>query len=106
MTSPATTATGPISRITTFVLAHKRLVVCFWVLLTLIGAASAGSASKALKQKFSVPGREGFETNQQIVREFHRTGGNNAPLLAVVTLPSGASVRSAPVRAQLAGVEA
>ena len=106
MTSPATTATGPISRITTFVLAHKRLVVVFWVLLTLIAAASAGSASKALKQKFSVPGREGFVTNQQISHQFGGTGGNNAALLAVVTLPNGATVGSAPVRAQLAGVEA
>ena len=106
MTSPATTATGPISRITTFVLAHKRLVVVFWVLLTLIAAASAGSASKALKQKFSVPGREGFVTNQQISHQFGGTGGNNAALLAVVTLPKGATVGSAPVRAQLAGVEA
>jgi RND superfamily putative drug exporter len=106
MTAAATIATGPIARVTTFVLAHKRLVVVFWVLLTLIGAASAGSASKALKQKFSVPGREGFVTNQQISHEFGGTGGNNAALLAVVTLPNGASVGSAPVRAQLAGVEA
>jgi RND superfamily putative drug exporter len=107
MTPPATAApTGPIARVTSFVLAHKRLVICFWILLTLIGGASAGSATKALKQKFSVPGREGFETNQQIVREFHGTGGNNAPLLAVVTLPNGARVGSVPVRAQLAAVEA
>jgi len=106
MTAPATTATGPISRITSFVLAHKRVVVVFWVLLTLIGGASAGSASKALKQKFSVPGREGFVTNQQISHQFGGTGGNNAALLAVVTLPNRATVGSAPVRTQLAGVEA
>ena len=36
----------------------------------------AGSATKALKQKFSVPGREGFVTNQQISRQFRGTGGN------------------------------
>src|ERR1700751_4137734 len=105
-TAPATTATGAISRITTFVLAHKRLVVVCWLLLTLIGGASAGSATKALKQKFSVPGREGFVTNQQISHQFGGTGGNNAALLAVVTLPNHATVASAPVRAQLAGVEA
>jgi RND superfamily putative drug exporter len=106
MTPSATAANGPIARVTSFVLAHKRLVVCFWILLTVIGGASAGSATKALKQKFSVPGREGFETNQQIVREFHGTGGNNAPLLAVVRLPDGTRVGSVPVRAQLAAVEA
>ncbi len=39
--------------------AHKRAVVAFWVILTIAGLASAGPASKAFKQKFSVPGREG-----------------------------------------------
>src|SRR5947209_104118 len=106
MTPTARTANGPITRMTSFVLAHKRLVVAFWVLLTLIGAASAGSSTKALKQKFTVPGREGFVTNQQISHQFRGTGGNNAPLLAVVTLPSRSSVSSAPVRAQLSAVEA
>src|SRR6185312_1566238 len=92
--------------ITHWVLAHKRLVVIFWVLLTLIGAASAGSATKALKQKFSVPGKEGWTTNQAINRNFHGTGGNTAPLLPVVTLPAGSSVDSPRVAAELAAVEA
>ena len=92
--------------LTRWVLAHKRLVVIFWVLLTLIGAASAGSATKALKQKFSVPGKEGWITNQSINRNFHGTGGNTSPLLPVVTLPAGKSVSSPGVDAQLAGVEA
>ena len=92
--------------LTRWVLAHKRIVVVFWVLLTLIGIASAGSATKALKQKFSVPGKEGWVTNQQIVRDFHGTGGNNAPLLPVVTLPSGTSTSSPAVRAELRALEA
>ncbi|TMK98136.1 MAG: MMPL family transporter [Actinobacteria bacterium] len=99
-------ASGPILRVTRVVLAHKRLVVCFWVLITLVGMASAGSATKALKQKFSVPGKEGWVTNQQIARNFHGTGGNSAPLLAVVTLPPGQSVSSRTVQTGLRGVEA
>ena len=75
--------------LTRWVLAHKRIVVVFWLMLTMIGVASAGSATKALKQKFSVPGKEGWVTNQQISRDFHGTGGNNSPLLPVVTLPAG-----------------
>ena len=93
-----------MTSLTRRVLAHKRTVVIFWVALTLVGMASAGSATKALKQKFSVPGREGFETNQQIKREFG-TGGNGAPLLAVVTLPAHASVSSAAVESGLRSVE-
>jgi RND superfamily putative drug exporter len=92
--------------LTRWVLAHKRIVVLFWVLVTLVGVASAGSATKALKQKFSVPGKEGWVTNQQIARDFHGTGGNSAPLLPVVTLPAGHSPGSPAVRAELQAVEA
>ena len=70
-----------MASLTRWVLAHKRIVVIFWVVLTLIGMASSGSASKALKQKFSVPGKEGWVTNQQIGRDFHGTGGNGYAFL-------------------------
>jgi putative drug exporter of the RND superfamily len=95
-----------MTAITRWVLAHKRIVVGFWVLLTLVGIASAGPASKALKQKFSVPGREGWATNQQIEREFAHTGGAYSPLLAVVTLPASDAVSSPAVQSQLRAVEA
>src|ERR1700694_4530066 len=92
--------------LTRWVLAHRRIVVLFWVVVTLVGMASAGSATKALKQKFSVPGKEGWVTNQQIARQFRGTGGYNAPLLPVVTLPAGKSVSSPAVQAELRAVEA
>jgi RND superfamily putative drug exporter len=92
--------------LTRWVLAHKRIVVVFWLVLTIVGMASAGSASKALKQKFSVPGKEGWVTNEQIARDFHGTGGNNSPLLPVVTLPAGQSAGSPRVLGELRAVEA
>jgi RND superfamily putative drug exporter len=92
--------------LTRWVLAHKRIVVLFWVAVTLIGMASAGSATKALKQKFSVPGKEGWVTNEQIAHQFRGTGGNNSPLLPVVTLPAGKSVNSPGVASELRAVEA
>ncbi len=92
--------------LTRWVLAHKRLVTIFWVVLTLVGMASAGSATKALKQKFSVPGKEGWVTNQEIARQFHGTGGNTSPLLPVVTLPAGKTVHSPGVPGELAALEA
>jgi putative drug exporter of the RND superfamily len=92
--------------LTRWVLAHKRIVVIFWVLATLVGVGSAGSATKSLKQKFSVPGKEGWITNQQIAHEFRGTGGNSAPLLAVVTLPGGQPVSSPTVLGGLRAVEA
>ena len=88
-----------MATLTRWVLAHRRLVVAFWIVVTVVGIASAGSASSALKQKFSVPGKEGWQTNQQIARDFRGTGGNSAPLVPVVTLPAGKTVSSPGVRA-------
>jgi putative drug exporter of the RND superfamily len=93
-----------MTSITRWVLAHKRLVAVSWLILTVGGMAAAGPASKALSQEFSVPGREGFETNKAITDEF-RSGGNTAPLVPVVTLPAGENVSSAEVRSGLAQVQ-
>ena len=55
-----------MSSLTRWVLAHKRTVVVSWVVLTIAGIMAAGPASKALDQKFSVPKKEGWETNVAI----------------------------------------
>src|SRR6202142_2052933 len=68
-------------------LAHKRLVVLVWLTVTAIGIASAGAATKALSDQYSVPGREGYQTNRAIAQTFG-TGGDHAPLVPVVTLPA------------------
>jgi putative drug exporter of the RND superfamily len=90
-----------ISSVTAWVLHHRRLVIGFWILLTLVGGAASGAATKAMNQKFSVPGKEGWEANKEIEQRFHGTGGNSAPLVPVVTLKGAASQS----RAQLASLE-
>ena len=94
-----------ITSITRWVLAHKRIVTAAWVLVTLVGIATVGTSTKAFSNKFSVPGREGFQANDKIARVYHQ-GGRNAPLLAVVTLPAGTGVSSPTVRAGLTRVQA
>jgi RND superfamily putative drug exporter len=94
-----------MSSLTRWVLAHRRLVVGFWIVLTLVGIGTSGAATKAMKQKFSVPGREGWETNQAIARAYHGTGGNGAPLVPVVTLPAGRAASDPQVRAGLRDIE-
>ena len=86
-----------LGSVTRWVLAHKRIVASFWVLVTVVGIATVGSSTKSFSTQFSVPGREGFATNARIARIFDN-GGNNAPLLAVVTLPAGTSRSSPTVR--------
>ncbi|MCW2985141.1 MAG: hypothetical protein JWR63_2711, partial [Conexibacter sp.] len=90
---------------TRWILAHRRLVAGFWIVLTIVGIATAGAATKAMDQKFSVPGKEGWETNLAIARAYHGTGGNAAPLVPVVTLPAGKTVADPAVRADLRKVE-
>jgi RND superfamily putative drug exporter len=90
--------------LTRFVLAHKRLVVVAWIGLTIAGMAAAGPASEALDQKFSVPDKEGWETNQTINEHYFGTG-DSAPLVPVVTLPEGETVDSPGVDSQLARID-
>src|SRR4051794_20142275 len=91
-----------ISTITTWVVRHKRLVIGFWIVLTLVGGAASGPASKAMDQKFSVPGREGWEANKAIEQTFKGTGGNSAPLVPVVQLMDTTAADS---RSELAALE-
>jgi putative drug exporter of the RND superfamily len=94
-----------VSHITRWVLAHKRIVVLFWVVLTVVGIATVNKATQAMDQKFSVPGKEGWETNVAISEHFHGTGGDVAPIVPVVTLPQGKTVGSPGVDAQLNRVD-
>ena len=85
-------------------LSHKRLVVAIWLLLTIAGIGSANKATKALSDQYSNPGHESYTTDQAIAAKFGN-GGSGAPMLAVVTLPAGASVISHAVTAELQSVD-
>jgi putative drug exporter of the RND superfamily len=93
-----------MQRLTRRVLHHKRLVAVSWILLTLVGIAAAGPASSALDQRFSVPGREGWEASQEIERMFGN-GGETLPLVPVVALAQGRTVASPGVRDELRRLE-
>jgi RND superfamily putative drug exporter len=94
-----------MSSLTNWVLAHKRTVVLCWFLLTIGGLAAAGPATKALEPEFSVPGKEGWETQRLIEARYGGTGGDSAPLLPVVSLPEGTTVDSPGVRPELAEID-
>jgi RND superfamily putative drug exporter len=83
-----------------WVLRHKRLVVGFWVAVTIAAFAAIGPAGKSLSQQFGVPGREGFETNQQIAA-IYGSGGDVAPIVPVVQLPKGTTVDSPGIEQEL-----
>src|SRR3954454_12839871 len=92
--------------LTRWVLAHKRTVVLAWLLLSVAGFAAAGPASRALEPEFSVPGKEGWETNEAIVKRYGGTGGNSAPLVPVVTVRPGHRLDTPQGRRELAQIDA
>jgi RND superfamily putative drug exporter len=94
-----------VSSLTRWVLAHKRTVLISWLVLTIAGIATAGPATDALTPGYSVPGKEGWETNEAIAARYGDTGGDTPPLIPVVTLPEGKTVDAAGVRAELAVID-
>ncbi len=95
-----------MSSLTRWVLAHKLLVVLAWVVLTFAGMAASGPATDALKPEFSVPDKEGWETNVAIADRYQGTGGDTVPLVPVSTIPPGQTIDSPGVRADLKQLDA
>ena len=82
------TGGGAMAALTGFVLKHKRIVLGGWLLVLIAAFAAIGPAGSALSQQFSIPGREGFETNKELAA-IYGSGGDVAPIVPVVQLPAG-----------------
>ena len=78
-------------RLSSFVLAHRRWVFAFWVVMFLAGIAAAGAVPNRLSYDFSLPGQQGYETEQKIIASYH--GANaQAAYIPVVTVPQGQTI--------------
>jgi len=89
-----------MSTLTRWVLAHKRIVIPFWLILTAVGLASAQRAVNALSTQFTAPSGEGITTSLAIANWFG-SGGVKPPIVPVLTLPPGTTVESPGVKPQL-----
>jgi RND superfamily putative drug exporter len=67
------------------VMRHRLLVLGAWILLTLVGAFSAGQLSKRWFESFSIPGYEAYEANQRTLMLFGT--GEQVPMVVVLTAP-------------------
>jgi RND superfamily putative drug exporter len=76
-------------------------VVTGWVLLAVAGGLAATRSGGRLTFAFDLPGQPAYQTNTAIAQTFG-SGGDEPPLVAVVRLPQGMTVRSPGVREQLA----
>lgn len=63
----------------------------FWVLVVVGGGVASGQVSKHMTYDFSLPGKPGTKTAQQI-RQTFGNGGYTAPYLVSVTYPAGQAV--------------
>ena len=83
-----------------FVLRHKWWIVAFWLIVLIGGVPNLQRATNALSQEFSVPGREGFETNLALYK-LYRVDPSVSSIVPVFTLPAGTTVDSPGVKAQI-----
>ncbi len=84
---------GSITRLSRWVLAHRRLVGVVWLVVFVAGVAGAGSVSKRLSLNFSLPGQPGYETAKQIAHTYGN-GGESPSSVLVVTVPRDKTVSS------------
>ncbi len=89
-----------MATLTRWVLSHKLLVTGLWAVVTVVAFAAMQPAGNALSDQFSVPGKEGYETNREIAA-LYGNGGDVAPIVPVVTLPEGTTVDSTGVAEEL-----
>jgi putative drug exporter of the RND superfamily len=92
------------SALTRWVLAHKRAVAAFWIVLTVAGFYGAGRVTNALDDQFSMPSSDAFAVNQEIEKRFD-SGGMTPPLVAVAQLPRGVRADNPTVRKDLRELE-
>ncbi|MGY1855438.1 MMPL family transporter [Modestobacter sp. SYSU DS0290] len=90
-----------MSRLTDWVLRHRRLVVLGWLAVAVVGGVLAPRTIDRLGFDFSTPGQPAYEANVDIVERFGNGGGAD-PLMVVVTAPEGARVTGA--RGELAAL--
>ena len=90
--------------LTRWILAHKLIVAVFWTALTFAGFWGSSQVTDELDEQFSMPSSTAFAVNQEIEQRFD-SGGAAQPLVAVATLPGGASVREPGVREDLRQLE-
>ena len=80
-----------MERLSSFVLAHRRWIFAFWVLMFVAAIAAAGAVPNRLSYDFSLPGQQGYETEQKIIASYQ--GANaQAAYIPVVTVPGGQTI--------------
>ena len=88
-----------MERLSSFVLAHRRWIFAFWIVMFVAGIAAAGAVPNRLSYDFSLPGQQGYETEKKIIASYD--GANaQAAYIPVVTVPEGQTVTGSAAEVQ------
>jgi putative drug exporter of the RND superfamily len=86
-------APSSLARMARVILRHRRLVICAWAVVFIVGAFAASHVSNRLTVDFSLPGQPGYVTAEKILATYHN-GGDNTPSILVVSAPPGQDIGS------------
>ncbi|GAA2594326.1 MMPL family transporter [Actinomadura fulvescens] len=89
-----------MQRLAGFVLRHKLLITLLWLAATCAGTFAVTQVTDRLKENFAPPGSAAADANAAIARVYG-SGGEDKPLIPVITLPAGQGVDSPQVTAAL-----
>lgn len=87
-------------RLAHLVVRRPWLVIAFWIVLVIVSVPNMQKATDSLSKKFTVPGREGFQTNEKVLRGY-RIDLKSDAVVPVVTVQAPAKVTDPAVRAEL-----
>ena len=82
-----------MQKLTAVMLRHRLLIAAAWIALTIVGGLFVGKANSGLTHVIATPGLAGYDANQAMVKQLNLDGGE-APVIAVLKLPAGETMRT------------
>ena len=89
-----------LGRLARSLLRHRKVVGLFWLVVAVVGIALVGPIAGRLTSSEALPGLPSYQAGLAIMHTYGN-GGDNTPIVAVVTLPGTERVDSPAGRAAL-----
>ena len=89
-----------LGRLARILIAHRKAVGLFWVVVAVVGIALVGPIAGRLTSSEDLPGLPSYQAGLAIMHTYGN-GGNNTPIVAVATLPGTERVDSLAGRAAI-----
>jgi putative drug exporter of the RND superfamily len=94
-----------LGRLARTLLGHRKMVALFWMVVGVVGIALVGPIAGRLTSSEALPGLRSYQAGLSIMHTYGN-GGDNTPIVAIVTLPGTERVDSSAGRAALSATYA